>query len=131
MSEMHWAARYIGLPWTPGHSDCWSFARRVWAERFGWDVPPLIIDPQNPRAVRQALAENPVDQGWTAIPDPVEGSAVLMGQGLRPCHVGIWITPEAGAGILHSIEVAGVIFSSSGRLAGLGYRIHGFWHRGG
>lgn len=130
MTETHWAKAFIGMPWVAGRSDCWSFARKVWQQRFGWDVPPLTVDPVNPRAVRHALAANPADVGWASVADPAEGDAVLMARGQRPCHVGIWIAPEAGAGVLHSVEVAGVIFTAPDRLSGLNYAIAGFWRWG-
>jgi hypothetical protein len=50
-----------------------------------------------------------------------------MAKGARPAHVGVWITPDDGAGVLHSVEAAGVIFTQPGRLAGMGYRIIGFY----
>lgn len=128
LSESHWAAAEIGLPWVAGFSDCWSFARRIWAERFGWEVPPVPVDPGDPRAARHALAATPEDAGWVQVIRPAEGDAVLMGRGAWPAHVGIWIEPDV-TGILHSIEPAGVIFTPPDRLAGLGYRIIGFYRR--
>lgn len=61
--------------------------------------------------------------------DPVEGDAVLMGTGDRPCHVGLWITPDAAGGVLHSVEGAGVIFTPGLRVRDLGYAILGFYRR--
>jgi hypothetical protein len=127
-AHSHWAACEIGQPWVAGSSDCWSFARRIWVERFGWDVPPVPVDPRDPRESRRALAGPPEDQGWVQVIKPAEGDAVLMARGAYPAHVGIWIEPDQG-GVLHSIEVAGVVFTTPDRLAGLGYRIIGFYRR--
>lgn len=122
----HWAAEYIGLPWVAGTSDCWNFARRVWAERFGLDVPEVPVDPADPRAVRHGLVSSGERRAWLDIERPAEGDAVLMARGTRACHVGIWIWPGA---VLHSIEHSGVICTEPDRLAGLGYRILGFYRR--
>lgn len=125
----HWAAAYIGAPWIAGESDCWAFARRVWRERFGLDVPAVPVDPQSPRAVRRAFAAG--QGGWESVPKPPEGCAVVMAKGLHPCHVGIWVTPPEGAGVLHSVEGAGVVFTLPKALAGMGYHIVGFYRRAG
>lgn len=122
----HWAAREIGRPWIAGTSDCWSFARRIWSERFGWVVPPVPVDPCDPRATRRALSQPPEEAGWVQVINQAEGDAVLMGRGSWPAHVGVWIEPGHG-GVLHSIEVTGVVFTPPERLAGMGYRIIGFY----
>ena len=124
----HWAAGEIGLPWVAGASDCWSFARRIWRDRFGWDVPPVPVDPGSPRAARHALSAAPEEAGWVQVDRPREGDAVLMGRGALPAHVGIWIEPDL-AGVLHALESAGVVFTPPDRLAGLGYHIIGFYRR--
>lgn len=85
------------------------------------------MDPADARAARHALAVSPAAAGWLAVAQPAEGDAVLMAKGARPCLVGIWIAPEPDPGVLHSVESAGVIFTAPGRLAGLGYRISGFY----
>lgn len=125
----HWAGGHVGTPWVPGVSDCWSFARSIWAARFGWQVPPLMVDPEDPRAARHAFAVDPVGAGWQPVALLQEGDAVLMAKGARPCHVGIWITPDDAAGILHSVERSGVIFTTPSRLHTLGYRITGTFRR--
>jgi len=125
----HWAAAVIGTPWVPGSTDCWSLARGIWRTRFGWDVPPIMVDPSDARAARQALSVPPERLGWDAVVCPTEGDAVLMARGARPCHVGIWIEPEPDVGILHSVERSGVIYTPPARLAGIGYRVIGYYRR--
>lgn len=115
----HWAEPLLGTPWVPGISDCWSFARRVWKERFGRIVEPLPVDPADHRAAARLL-EGAAGRGWIATGAPVEGDAVLMSAGRRPCHVGIWLAPGR---VLHSIERSGVICTPVARLPDLGYRI--------
>ncbi len=132
-SADHWASAMIGTPWIAGESDCWSFARRVWRERFGWDVPPLAVDASSARAGRRALATPPEAAGWVRVERPAEGDAVLMARGTRPCHVGIWIEPDGatpnGSGVLHSVEGPGVIFTPLSGLSALGWHVTGFWRR--
>ena len=125
----HWAVDHIGTPWVAGVTDCWSFARGLWRARWGWDVPPLTVDPEDARAGRRALSVSPGSAGWVDADTPTEGDAVLMAKGARPCHVGVWITPEPEAGVLHSVERAGVVFTPPARLAGMGYRVVGIYRR--
>lgn len=125
----HWAAGYIGRPWVAGESDCWSFARTVWRERFGLDVPAAHVDPRDPRLSRCAFGVDPAETGWRQITRPCEGDAVLMARGRRPCHVGIWVASLDVEGVLHSVEGSGVIFTPLAALALLGYRVHGFYRR--
>ncbi len=124
-SITHWAADYIGLPWSPSHN-CWHFCARVWRERFGIDVPLIEIDGTDPRATRRELELSAERRGWREVADPVEGDAVLMAKGARPCHVGVRLSL---GGTLHCVEGAGAIFTPDGRLADLGYRVVGHYRR--
>src|SRR5690606_1174706 len=99
LTGAHWAAAYIGTPWVAGVSGCWHLARRVWAERFGWDVlAEAGVDAGDPRAARRAFAAGHDGTGWAPVAGvcaPAEGDAVLMAMGRHPCHVGIWLAlPE-------------------------------------
>jgi hypothetical protein len=127
----HWAAQYIGAPWDAADQHCWNFACRVWREVFHIEVAIAHLDAASPRDVRQALGQDPQGSGWSRVEIPVEGDAVLMSMGRRPCHVGVWAAPDPAPGILHAVEKAGVIFTQPNRLAGLGYRIVGFYLRAG
>jgi cell wall-associated NlpC family hydrolase len=128
----HWAAGHIGTPWVAGVSDCWSFARRVWAEQFGWDVPPVPVDATDPRAARRAFAAGHDGSGWVPVSgDAAEGDAVLMSLGRWPCHVGVIVEPPEGRAVLHSVEGAGVIATPPARLADLGFRVVGIYRRAG
>lgn len=129
-ASQHWAAVYIGRAWSPG-DNCLDFARRVWREVRGWDVPVLPADVADPRAVRRAFEaglNDGLNRQWMPVETPEECDAVLMARGQRACHIGVWAAPEgAEPGILHSIEKAGVIFTPPGRIAGLGLAVLGFW----
>lgn len=125
---MHWAAAYVGQPWELGQSDCWHFCRRVWREKFGLEVPAVIGATATPLEGRRALRDADLT-GWAAVGDPREGDAVMMSKGQTPCHVGLWVSP-AGGSVLHSVEGIGAICTPVGRLAGLGYRVVGYYRRG-
>lgn len=119
---MHWAAKYIGQPWVMGVSDCWHFARQVWREEFGLDVPAVITQPAGPLSARRALRGDCA--GWVKVPTPAEGDGVMMAKGQMPCHVGIWVSPGS---ILHAVEGIGVICTPKARIVGMGYHITGFY----
>lgn len=132
MSGAHWAASYVGTPWVAGVSDCWHFARRVWAERFGWDVPPLPVDATDPRAVRRAFLVGPEATGWAPVPAgsaPAEGQAVLMARGRWPAHVGVLVDLPEGAAVLHSVEGAGGVITPLSLIPGMGWRVVGLYRR--
>lgn len=121
----HWAQRYIGLPWSPGFT-CWDFAVRVWAERFGFEVLPVDIEPDDPRAVRRGFERGGERARWQEVANPREGDGVLMAKGTRPCHVGVWL--DLG-GVLHCVEGSGGIFTPKPRLGDLGYWVIGIYRR--
>ena len=124
---MHWATDYIGTPWVSGESDCWHFARRVWQEQFGFEVPMIDVDAASALAGRKAFRDRS-RQGWVEVQGPMEGDAVLMTTAETPCHVGIWVDAEGG-GVLHSVEGAGAIFTKAGRVGAIGYRTLGYYRR--
>lgn len=119
----HWAAQYIGTPWVAGESDCWHFARRVWRERFGVEVPAVPVDVGNPFTARRVLRDHVERAEWMQVDTPSEGDGVMMAKGARVCHVGIWVN----GGVLHSVEGAGVVWTVDVRR--LGYRVAGYYRR--
>lgn len=124
----HWAARYIGEPWVANSHDCWAFVRRVYADRFGIDVPPVDVDACSRMACSRAFAGHPEREHWALVDSPSEGDAVLMGKSERAAHVGVWV--EAGAGsVLHCVQGAGVVLSTRASLKSSGWRILGFYRR--
>jgi cell wall-associated NlpC family hydrolase len=122
----HWIESYIGTPWVAGETDCWHFARRVWEERFGIEVPALPVDARDPRAARRAFADADEMDRWVQILRPAEGDAVLMAKGRHPCHVGIWVAPGY---VLHAVEGAGAICTDAAALSAMGYRVTGHYRR--
>jgi hypothetical protein len=124
----HWAAHYIGDAWVPHHHDCWSFFRRVQADRFGLDLPEIDVDACAPLTCRRAFASHDERERWLAVDVPAEGDAVLMGKSKRPAHVGVWIEMPAGA-VLHCVEGAGVVVQARTDLRLAGWQILGFYRR--
>lgn len=129
VASTNWAADYIGQPWIARENDCWAFVRRVWAERFGLQVPAVDVDPLRIMSVAHAFAGHPERAAWIEITQPVEGDAVLMAHGRRPLHVGIWISADGG-GVLHCDHDAGVMFSRPRHLSAAGWlRLSYYRHR--
>lgn len=121
----HWVEAWIGTPWVAGETDCWNFARLVWAAQFHVVVPAVPVDHGSQLDTRRALRDADMSN-WQMTETPSEGDAVLMARGERPCHVGIWLAPAL---VLHSIETAGVICTPERSLHQTGYRITGTYRR--
>lgn len=124
----HWASTYIGAPWVAGEHDCWAFCRRVWAERFGLNVPAVDVDAHNLRAITRAISYHPERLLWVAVDTPAEGDAVLMAHNRFPAHVGIWVDADGG-GVLHCEESRGVIFTTRAQLAVGGWTRLAYYRR--
>jgi hypothetical protein len=122
-----WPIKYIGEPWIRGEHDCWCFARRVWLEQFGIDVPPVDVDALSTLSVMRTIRDGDHLLSWTKINEPEEGCGVLMGKSDRPSHVGIWSGLDGGK-ILHCVQGRGVVFTGMQSLQIMGYRVLG-WYR--
>ena len=120
-----WVAAYVGLPWIEGEADCWAFARRVWRERFGWDIPAIAV-PATPRAGLEALRDAPELAAWDRVDICEEGDAVLMAQGRRPSHVGVMVAPRH---VLHAVRGTGAICTRLDRVGEAGFRVLGCYRR--
>jgi cell wall-associated NlpC family hydrolase len=124
----HWSAAWIGTPWRAGETDCWNFARRIWAQQFGWHVPAVPVDPCDSRAGMRALAAPDAALWRNALRlSPQEGDALLMACARQACHVGVLVLPGGAAAVLHALEQPGAILTALSRLDLLGYRIVGRW----
>jgi hypothetical protein len=131
MSAMHWAEQYIGEPWIAGEHDCWAFARRVWRERFGRDIPAVDVDATNRLACSRAFAgAEPERANWEPVHVPFEGDAALIGKNTRPSHVGVWVYANGG-GVLHCVQGVGVVCNDLTSLALTGWRVLGWYRRAG
>ena len=124
----HWATAYIGEPYVPQANDCWAFCRRVWAERFGLEVPAVALEVNNLRSITRAISRHPERLLWAPVEYPREGDAVLMAHNRYPCHVGLWVDADGG-GVLHCVERSGVVFSNPQALERAGWARLQFYRR--
>ena len=118
----HWAVQYIGDEWIAGEHDCWAFFARVQRERFGREVPPMQVDATDVLAVARAIRDDDERSHWQPVDEPREGDAVLLAHARYPSHVGVWVETPQGAGVLHCVRGAGVVFSTPQALARDGWR---------
>ena len=128
---MSWAAQYIGEPWVAGEHDCWSFFRRVQAERFGCDVPVIEIDAEDIRTVAETLRDHDERRAWQSVDSPREGDAVLMAHARYPSHIGVWVDDDSHGGVLHCVRGDGVVFSTRLALELSGWRRLMFYRHAG
>ena len=111
---IHFANKYIGLPWVAGRQgpdsfDCWGFVRWVLAHEYGHIVPPVNINPDNLRDVLRAFKEDLAFQAFKEVEKPQDGDVVLMRQSKNPVHAGLWLDVDGG-GVLHCVRDSGVVF---------------------
>lgn len=133
---MHWAAKYIGLPWRLGASgpdafDCWGLVRHVQKEHFGIEMPHLnVYQCDNKEEINALLRSSP----WKRSSDETkEGDVVLM-YGADGPHVGIVLEIDGIAGCLHAIgsvkSNGSVVFTQRLEdLSALGFARLQFWRR--
>jgi cell wall-associated NlpC family hydrolase len=133
---MHWACRYIGLPWSatgegPDTFNCWSFVRHVQARHFGREIP-VIPGSADLRALAREFRDHQERRHWreVALSEALPGDAVLLRQARYPIHVGIWLAVDGG-GVLHCSRDSGVVYQRPGALLANGWKIDGIYrHRG-
>jgi len=126
---MHWAFNYLGLPWVSGHAgpdsfDCWGLVRYVQKNHFNLDLPSIVVEADNIRAVVKEFTGNDELKNWIKVESPLNGDCLLLSQNKEPTHVGIWLDVDSG-GLLHAVQGAGVVFSSKSNLRLLGYNVLG------
>ena len=116
----------IGHPWEngaigPDAFDCWGLVRAYYLQVRGIELPIVDVDATRSMAVAHAFAGHAELASWQEVDAPSEGDAVLMGQNLRPNHVGLWLR----GGVLHSIQGGGVIYTTPLMLRHSGWNILG------
>ena len=98
---MHWATKYIGLPYEAGargpqRVDCWGLLRLAYKENFQLDLPLYpgvsLNEPVHASSViKKALAEE-----WLPVEEPFDGALVAMSQREAIHHIGLYVTVETG-----------------------------------
>lgn len=105
---MHWAARYVGMPYEPGARgpekvDCWGLVRMAYLDYFNIELPlyPGLSMEANPIEAA-TLINNGLAKGgdWIQVNNPIDGCLVAMSHGTVIHHVGFYADVDIGR-ILH------------------------------
>jgi hypothetical protein len=127
----HWAAEYIGLPYHPEGEGpdsfhCWALVRYASEKQFNRPLPEIDV-PKNALGQMRAIRDELAGSRWQKLQSPCEGACVVLRQGRRPGHIGMWVETATGGGVLHCIERLGVVFQPIDQLSAHGYRISGIY----
>ena len=131
----HWAQKYIGTPWVfggrkPGTGlDCWGLFKLVQAAQFGVEVPEIELEEFNIEKIAREFRSHPEYDNWREVELANEGDAVLLTSGKYPNHVGTWIRDGERAGVLHTVESHGCIFSTFQQLRLAGWKLSSVYQR--
>ena len=135
---MHWAAPYIGKPWSlgatgPSAYDCWGLTCAVQLERAGREMPPLAIGSVQTPEQLNGLHELVRRSHWHQMPDgtPLAELDILTMRGHQGPHVAVAIDVDGAMRLMHavgSLESPGaVIHSSIAEVRGLGWSRLQIW----
>lgn len=100
-----WCAKWIGLPFRdkgrgPDGFDCWGYARAIYAEQFGIELPDYAdaYSDAHDHASVAAAVQAGLREGWTEIDRahaaPRCGDLLVINVATRPWHCGLLVTPE-------------------------------------
>ena len=126
--ELHWAAKYIGVPYEIGGAeasgaDCWGLVRWVLKAERGLLLPELsvrIADAENEANIKRCFSE------WRRVDDYQEFDVVTMRNAFGH-HVGIIARVQGGsADILHCDEPRSTV-ANLATMQLLGYRDFRSW----
>jgi|GEM_PF-1693662 len=129
----HWAARFIGHPWTPA-TDCWWLVREYFAQRHGIAMPHVDVRAcDNTEALRHAVRAS----GWVpAQGEPREDDVVVMSSPFHRRHVGVMVRADGRLGLLHNEGSdgargprGGVVFQTLADATSDGYGNFSVWRR--
>lgn len=108
---MHWATKYIGLPYEPAGRgpdkvDCWGLVRLVYQREFQIELPlyPGIALETDSLKATIAIAEG-LQRDWWPVSAPFDGCLVAMSQKRSIHHIGIFIAADGGK-VLHCWHAA-------------------------
>ena len=125
MGGTHWAARYVGLPYT--EADCAALAARVLVEQFGKFTPVEAVD-RAPSALGRARQVQAAAQAFVRVERPEEGDLVVMHCRGRPSHVGVLARVGGVDHVLHALKNQGSACLHKVRdLPRLGLQVEGFY----
>ena len=99
----HWAAEFIGLPWSP-ERNCWWLVREVFKKRWGVDMPAVGVGElqvtDNVAAIKEAASAS----GWRPVHDgdPADGDILLCRDVTGKRHVGVMLQDGRRLLLLHN-----------------------------
>ena len=105
---MNWITTYLGQPWINGQQDCWQLVRDVYRNQLQIDLPQIVVDAKNLRAVLTEMESSPHLSDWISINKPEHWSLVFWSQHTRPSHVGVYLNVDGGR-ILHNTQRTGTV----------------------
>ncbi len=100
---------YIGRQWVNGEQDCWALVRDVYREQLGIELPVIVVDANNLRAVLNTFETSEYLKDWQRIEKPEHLCLVFFTPGHhRATHCGLWLDSQGGR-FLHSHRNSGVV----------------------
>lgn len=132
MSDFTWIQKYWQKPWVayasgPEAYDCWGLVHAVLQEQYGINsMRYLEVVSGDHRAMHKAIEGEMVSGAWERLDQPVDGCVVLMSQGVRFHHIGIWVDVMGGR-VLHSKDGRGVCLENLQALRASGIRKFEYW----
>ncbi len=101
----HWSRKYIGKQYIDGEYDCLDFVLEVLSAEYG--VKTSIIPNHGSCTLdQQRQIKDRVDDYSIVMDNPVDGCAVLLKQGLRCRHLGIYYIRKKVGYIIHNSPCA-------------------------
>lgn len=92
-----WARDYVGLTFQERELNCWLFARKIWSERFGFNVPSYDGRYTSTSAEQElgALIRAEMVPEWSEVrlADAEPGDGILLRMRGQPMHVGVVVEP--------------------------------------
>ena len=90
-------SRYQKKHWIKGQYDCWSLVRDVYRHERGIDLPVIVVDVDNLRAVVQAFRDEANLAPWMPIDRAEHLSLVYLSAGQHmTSHCGVWLDMADG-----------------------------------
>lgn len=132
---MHWAAKYIGLPYKEGGRgpdtfDCWGLVRWIYEQEFQILLPDYPgISSASVSGGRHTAARLSLESEWSRVEIPFDGCGVGMSQSRFVHHVGLYVTAGRGK-VIHAWKGANTIADGIPKLIFKGFRSLTFYrHR--
>lgn len=102
-------SHYQNKHWIKGQYDCWSLVREVYRHERGIELPVIVVDVDNLRAVVRAFRDGHNLAPWMRINEPEHLCLVFFSPGChRSTHCGVWLDMADGR-YLHCPRRGGVV----------------------